>query len=36
MSIECGIIRRCRFAGVGVTLLEEVHHWGLGVEVLEA
>ena len=24
---ECGIIRRCGLTGVGVALLEEVHHY---------
>ena len=29
-SIESGTIRRCGFVGVGVALLEEMCHWGVG------
>ena len=31
-----GTFRRHGFVGVGVTLLGEVHHWGVGFEVSEA
>jgi hypothetical protein len=35
-SIGRGTIRRCVLVGVGVVLLEEVCHWGVGFEVLDA
>ena len=33
--IGSGTIRRCVLVGVGVALLEEVYHYGVGFEVSE-
>jgi hypothetical protein len=34
--IGSGIIRRCGLVGIGVVLLKDVCHWGVGSEVPDA